>query len=399
MGEGYRHAVKALGLRSAMLAPLVARDRVIGVITLATRAGRGGRTRRRISSRRRRSPATSALAIDDAGLDRALQGRGRRSAGTRQHVAPGVPPAAGDGVGRRPVAAIHVRGGPARRRRGPERQRRRRDQRLRLSGDARRRRSGHRAPPDGADREGQSFDYQYRGRWYTVLIDPLQGRRRVGDRLRRRRLRHHGQAHGGGAAGAERIAPGGGAADRPRRQLRMGHPVQHRRVDGRASPHLRLRGRARSAAPWRRSWRGCIPTSSSARRRSSPMPCTSGGRSATTTASFAPTADAACCTPAAKSSRTRRATRSAWSGTCWDITELAEATQARERLLSLLQATIDATADGILVVDRDRKVVLSNRRFVQLVEGPARARGAATTRGRCSPGCGPRSRMRTSSSA
>jgi PAS domain S-box-containing protein len=58
-------------------------------------------------------------------------------------------------------------------------------------------------------------------------------------------------------------------------------------------------------------------------------------------------------------------------GTCWDITELAEATEARERLLSLLQATIDATADGILVVDRDRKVVLRNRRFISLWKIPS----------------------------
>jgi signal transduction histidine kinase len=53
-------------------------------------------------------------------------------------------------------------------------------------------------------------------------------------------------------------------------------------------------------------------------------------------------------------------------GTCWDVTELTEATQARERLLSLLQATIEATADGTLVVDRERKVVIHNRRFSSL---------------------------------
>ena len=57
-------------------------------------------------------------------------------------------------------------------------------------------------------------------------------------------------------------------------------------------------------------------------------------------------------------------------GTCWDITDLAEATQARERLLSLLQATIEATADGIVVVDRDRKVVIRNRRFLSLWKVP-----------------------------
>ncbi len=54
------------------------------------------------------------------------------------------------------------------------------------------------------------------------------------------------------------------------------------------------------------------------------------------------------------------------AGCCWDVTELTEATKSRERLLSLIQATIEATADGTLVVDRDRKVVLRNRRFLEL---------------------------------
>jgi PAS domain S-box-containing protein len=58
-------------------------------------------------------------------------------------------------------------------------------------------------------------------------------------------------------------------------------------------------------------------------------------------------------------------------GACWDVTDLAEATKARERLLSLLKATIEATADGILVVDRDRKVVIHNRRFSSLWRIPA----------------------------
>jgi signal transduction histidine kinase len=57
-------------------------------------------------------------------------------------------------------------------------------------------------------------------------------------------------------------------------------------------------------------------------------------------------------------------------GSCWDITELAEATATRERLLSLLQATIEATADGTLVVDRQRRVVVRNRRFLDLWQIP-----------------------------
>jgi PAS domain S-box-containing protein len=50
-------------------------------------------------------------------------------------------------------------------------------------------------------------------------------------------------------------------------------------------------------------------------------------------------------------------------GTCWDVTDLIEATQARERLVSLLEATVEATADGILVVDRAGSVVVVNQRF------------------------------------
>src|SRR5262249_20603998 len=57
-------------------------------------------------------------------------------------------------------------------------------------------------------------------------------------------------------------------------------------------------------------------------------------------------------------------------GSCWDVSELAEATSTRERLLSLLQATIEATADGTLVVGRDGKVVVRNRRFLDLWKIP-----------------------------
>jgi PAS domain S-box-containing protein len=53
-------------------------------------------------------------------------------------------------------------------------------------------------------------------------------------------------------------------------------------------------------------------------------------------------------------------------GSCWDVTELAEATGARERSLSLLQATLEATADGILVVARTGEVELVNQRLLSL---------------------------------
>ncbi len=57
-------------------------------------------------------------------------------------------------------------------------------------------------------------------------------------------------------------------------------------------------------------------------------------------------------------------------GSCWDVTELTEAAKTRERLLSLLQATIEATTDGTLVVDRERRVVVRNRRFLDLWKIP-----------------------------
>jgi signal transduction histidine kinase len=48
-----------------------------------------------------------------------------------------------------------------------------------------------------------------------------------------------------------------------------------------------------------------------------------------------------------------------------------EKSQAKlERTVSLLQATLDATADGLLVVDRSGTVVAFNRRFVQLWQIP-----------------------------
>jgi PAS domain S-box-containing protein len=49
-----------------------------------------------------------------------------------------------------------------------------------------------------------------------------------------------------------------------------------------------------------------------------------------------------------------------------DITELKRAQEERERSLSLLNATLESTADGILVVDRAGKIVSLNLRFADM---------------------------------
>jgi diguanylate cyclase (GGDEF)-like protein len=54
------------------------------------------------------------------------------------------------------------------------------------------------------------------------------------------------------------------------------------------------------------------------------------------------------------------------SGTLQDVTELKEAEFSLRETMSLLNATLDATADGILVVDGDGAISSFNRRFVEL---------------------------------
>ena len=54
------------------------------------------------------------------------------------------------------------------------------------------------------------------------------------------------------------------------------------------------------------------------------------------------------------------------AGCCWDITQLRNAMDNLERARSLLGATIEATADGLLVVDCKRTVTVYNQRFLSL---------------------------------
>jgi PAS domain S-box-containing protein len=53
-------------------------------------------------------------------------------------------------------------------------------------------------------------------------------------------------------------------------------------------------------------------------------------------------------------------------GTCWDVTERWHATVALEHTVSTLTATLEATADGILVGDRKGRVATLNQRFLTL---------------------------------
>ncbi|HXU83807.1 MAG TPA: PAS domain S-box protein, partial [Polyangia bacterium] len=50
-------------------------------------------------------------------------------------------------------------------------------------------------------------------------------------------------------------------------------------------------------------------------------------------------------------------------GSCWDVTERWEATQRLEHSISLLQSTLESTADGILVVSLPGTVTALNRRL------------------------------------
>ena len=60
-----------------------------------------------------------------------------------------------------------------------------------------------------------------------------------------------------------------------------------------------------------------------------------------------------------------------WIGTCIDITERRNLESAQQQHLSLIDATLEATADGILVVDLQRRVVRYNKKFVEMLEVPA----------------------------
>ena len=65
-------------------------------------------------------------------------------------------------------------------------------------------------------------------------------------------------------------------------------------------------------------------------------------------------------------------------GSCWDVTDCWRATQQLEHSVSTLTATLEATADGILVGDRAGKVSALNQRFLAMWRLPRRSVSART---------------------
>jgi PAS domain S-box-containing protein len=57
-------------------------------------------------------------------------------------------------------------------------------------------------------------------------------------------------------------------------------------------------------------------------------------------------------------------------GSCWDTTEAWQTARALETSVSLLRATLEASADGTMVVDLERRVTVWNERFGSLLAVP-----------------------------
>ena len=64
--------------------------------------------------------------------------------------------------------------------------------------------------------------------------------------------------------------------------------------------------------------------------------------------------------------------RSRLVGSCWDVTEQWRAKGELERSISVFRATLESTAEGILVVDRHGKFTAYNSRFASLWRIPER---------------------------
>ena len=62
-----------------------------------------------------------------------------------------------------------------------------------------------------------------------------------------------------------------------------------------------------------------------------------------------------------------------------------------DHLVSLLRATLESTADGILVVDRSGRIVLFNQRFREIWNIPEGVLALGARRGRARSSCSPSS--------
>jgi PAS domain S-box-containing protein len=369
LGDSYRRAVGALDLRSLMFVPLVARDRTIGVITLALR---------RTDRRYRPADLTTAealgrylgLAIDDARLDRDLRAAidDRRERDSTLRLLFRQLPGAVWAVDR-DLRFTHANG-----RLIDAAEMKSRDAIGQSifdffgTRDATEPGVAHHLMALAGER--QSFDYEFRGRWYSVLIDPLQS-----------------------ADGAV-IGCVGAAFDITERQAAAGQLVlsQARLAEAQRTAHVgSFEWDIRSnAVNWTDELHRIygLEVGQFAGRLEAFLAMVHPDDMEHSKAVVAEALQKK--GPFAYDHRIVRADGSTRTlhtrgevlgdeagnavrmvGTCWDVTELAEATQARERSLSLLQATIEATADGILVVDRDRKVAVRNRRFLSLWRIPA----------------------------
>ena len=226
--------------------------------------------------------------------------------------------------------------------------------------------------------EPQSFQYQYRDRWYEVSIEPLrdQERRIVGcvgaafDVTEQRATAERLARSEARLAEAQRVAHIGSFEWDVARNVVTWSDELHRSTA--SSPDG-------SAARSRRSSSASTPTTSRTRRASS----------STRTGTSKPfgydhrivRADGT-----VRVLHTRgdvvadeRRTPVRVVGSCWDVTEMKESVRKLEHAVSRWEATIDATAEGILVVDLEGKISAVNQRFLNLWRILTRPPSSATT--------------------
>jgi PAS domain S-box-containing protein len=218
--------------------------------------------------------------------------------------------------------------------------------------------------------EPQSFEYRYRGRWYAVLIDPLPG------------------------PGGDVIGCVGAAFDITERRAAEQRLAlsEARLVEAQRTAHIgsfewdipsnvltwtdelhRIYGLepGQFAGTVEAYFERIYPEDLEPTRRAVLEARTKGGPFSFAHRIVRPDGSVRSLQIRGEAFKSAEGSTVRFVGSSWDVTELADATKARERLLSLLQATIEATDDGTLVIDRHRKVVVHNRRFLEMWRIPA----------------------------